>query len=325
MDDSTVGPLLYCAPVDRRALTVMETFHSLFYAPHSVALHRGCFADEGLDVTVETAAGARTTVTALLDGSVDISLGGIMRSLALADRDGRRLPHFAEVNSRNGFFLLSRVPREPFAWSDLEGKEVISFAEAPTPWQCMLTVLRREGVDPARVRITRDLPVAEAVTAFRAGRGDFLEQGQPVAEQLLGEGAAVLVASMGEVTGPVPFSSYMTTPDFLAKERAVLERFTRALYRAQRWMADATARDIASVIAPAFPDVEPGIRERVVDRYLRQGTWARDPLLRRPGYEYLQRILLDGGFIRHSHAYEDLIDTTVARAAMAAVDGSTPP
>src|SRR5712692_1065442 len=96
------GPLLYFRAVDRRALIVMETFHSLFYALH--------------------------------DGSVDISLGGIMRSLALADGDGRRLPHFAEVNSRNGFFLLGRGPRERFAWSELEGKEVISFAEAPTPW-----------------------------------------------------------------------------------------------------------------------------------------------------------------------------------------------
>ena len=314
------GPLLYFRAVDRRALTVMETFHSLFYAPHAVALHRGCFADEGLDVTVQTAGGERTTVTALLDGSVDISLGGIMRSLALADGDGRRLPHFAEVNSRNGFFLLGRAPRGPFAWSDLEGKEVISFAEAPTPWQSMLTVLRREGVDPARVRITRDLPVAEAVAAFRAGRGDFLEQGQPVTEQLLADGSAVLVASMGEATGPVPFSSYMTTPAFLDKERPVLERFARALYRAQRWTAGTTAREIASLIAPAFPDIEPGIRERAIDRYLRQGTWARDPLIRRPGYEYLQRILLDGGFIRRPHAYEDLIDTTVAEAAMAAVD-----
>jgi len=298
----------------------METFHSLFYAPHYVTLHRGDFADEGLDVTVQTAGGGRTTVTALLDGSVDISLGGIMRSLALADGDGRRLPHFAEVNSRNGFFLLGRPPREPFAWSELEGKEVISFAEAPTPWQSMLTVLRREGVDPARVRITRDLPVAEAVAAFRAGRGDFLEQGQPVTEQLLADGSAVLVASMGEATGPVPFSSYMTTPAFLDEERPVLERFVRALYRAQRWMAGVTAREVASLIAPAFPDIEPGIRERAVDRYLRQGTWARDPLIRRPGYEYLQRILLDGGFIRRSHAYEHLIDTTVAEAAMGAVD-----
>ena len=312
------SPSCYTARAVGRPLTVMETFRSLFYAPQFVALHRACFADEGLDVTVQTAGGGRTTVSALLDGSVDISLGGIMRSLALADGDGRRLPHFAEVNSRNGFFLLARPPRGSFAWSELDGKEVISFEEAPTPWQSMLTVLRREGVDPTRVRFTRDLPTAQAVAAFRAGRGDFLEQGQPVTEELLAEGAAALVVSMGDATGPVPFSSYMTTPAFLDKERPILERFTRALYRAQRWMAEAPARDIAAVIAPAFPDIAPTIRERAVDRYLRQGTWARDPLIRRPGYEYLQQILLDGGFIHRPHAYEDLIDTTIAEAVMAA-------
>ena len=312
--------LLYSRAVDRRALTVMAPFHSLFYAPQFVAIHRGFFDDEGLDVTAAAASSARNTVTALLDGSIQIGLGGIMRSLDLADRDGRLLPHFAEVNSRNGFFLLGREPRPNFAWSDLEGKEIISFAEAPTPWQCMLTVLRRNGVDPARVRITRGLPTAEAVAAFRSGRGDFLEQGQPVTEQLLAESAAVLIASMGDATGPVPFSSYMTTPAFLANERPVLDRFTRALYRTQRWMATATPREIASVVAPAFPDIEAGIREKVVERYQRQGTWARDPLVRRPGYEYLQRILLDGDFIERSHAYEDLIDTTIAEAAMSAVE-----
>jgi NitT/TauT family transport system substrate-binding protein len=244
-----------------------------------------------------------------------------MRSLDLADRDGKLLPHFVEVNSRNGFFLLAREPRPRFAWSDLAGREVISFAEAPTPWQCMLTVLRREGVDPARVRITRDLPTPQAVAAFRAGRGDFLEQGQTVTEQLLAEGAAFLVASMGDATGPVPFSSFMTTPAFLAHERPVLDRFTRAVYRTQRWMARAPARDIAAAIAPAFPDVDPVIAEKAIDRYLRQGTWARDPVIRRRGYEYLQRILLDGGFIEREHRYEDLVDTSIAEAAMKAVDG----
>jgi NitT/TauT family transport system substrate-binding protein len=298
----------------------MTPFHSLFYAPHFVAIHRGFFADEGLDVTAATASGARTTVTALLDGSIQIGLGGIMRSLDLADRDGRLLPHFAEVNSRNGFFLLAREPRPDFAWTDLVGKEVISFAEAPTPWQCMLTVLRRHGVDPAHVRFTRDLPTAQAVAAFRSGRGDFLEQGQPATEQLLAEGAATLIASMGDATGPVPFSSYMATPEFFASERAILDRFTRAVYRTQRWMAAATPREIASVVAPAFPDIDAGIREQVVDRYQRQGTWPRDPLVRRPGYEYLQRILLDGGFIRRTHRYEDLIDTGIAEAAMSAVE-----
>jgi NitT/TauT family transport system substrate-binding protein len=240
-----------------------------------------------------------------------------MRSLDVADRGKGLLPHFAEVNSRNGFFLLSREPRPGFRWPDLAGKRVISFAEAPTPWQCMLTVLRREGVDPARVAIRRDLPVAQAAAAFRAGEADFLEQGQPTVELLLAEGAAHLVASMGEATGPVPFSSYMTSARRLREEPELVRAFTRALYRAQRWMAAHGAADIAALIAPSFPDVDPEIRRRVVGRYQRQGTWAADPILRQPGYEYLQRILLDGGFIRSTHRYEDLVDTAVARQVVA--------
>ena len=306
-----------------RALTVVEPFRSLFYAPQFVALHGGHFTAEGLDVTVRTASGGVTSADALLEGTVEISLGGLMRSLDLVDRGKGLLPHFAEVNSRNGFFLLSREPRPDFQWADLAGKTVISFAEAPTPWQCMLTVLRRNGVDPGGVTIRRDLPAAQAVVAFRAGSADFLEQGQPVVEQLLAEGAAHLVASMGDATGPVPFSSYMTTPRFLREDRETVRGFTRALFQAQRWMAARDPADIADLIAPSFADIDPEIRRRVVERYQRQGTWPGDPILRQPGYEALQRILLDGGFIRSPHRYEDLVDTTVARQ-VAAETGSVP-
>ena len=83
-----------------RPITVMEPFHSLFYAPLYVALGLGHFRAEGLDV---------------------------------ADRGGGVLPHFIEVNSRNGFFLLGREPRPAFRWSELAGKTVLSFAEAPRP------------------------------------------------------------------------------------------------------------------------------------------------------------------------------------------------
>ena len=296
-------------------LVVGEPFHSVFYAPQFVALGLGHFADEGLDVEVQTAGRGRTTVDALLDGSAQICLGGIMRSLDLADRHRRFLPHFAEVNSRNGFFLLSRHPRPSFTWAELIGRTVISFAEAPTPWQCMLTVLRREGVDPTRVTIRRDLPVAEAVVAFRSGQGDFLEQGQPVVEELLADGAAHLVASMGEATGPVPFSSYMTTPDFLRKEPGVVLAFTRALYRTQQWMEGHSGAEIADVVSPAFRGIDAVIRRRAVERYHAQGTWARDPIIRRQSFDYLQDILLAGGFIRGRYRYEDLVDPSFAERA----------
>jgi NitT/TauT family transport system substrate-binding protein len=297
-------------------LTVVEPFRSIFYTPQFVALHRGEFAAEGLDITVTTAAEAGGTVRALLDGSADLALGGIMRSLELADRTGQHLPHFAEVNSRNGFFLLAREPMPRFEWSAVTGKTVISFAGAPTPYHCMLTVLRRHGVDPARVTFVRDLLGDAAVKAFRAGQADFLEVGEPATEELIAEGGAHLVASMGEATGPVPFSSYMATPERLRRDPETLVRFTRAFHRGQRWMARASAAEIAEVIAPAFPAIPSGVREQAVARYHRQGTWGAEPVITRTSFEYLQEILLAGGFIRSRHRYEDLIDTTIAQRAV---------
>ncbi len=259
-----------------RRMTVLMPFHTPFYAPLSAGVALGHFSEEELDVSVLSAdAFGKGTIRALLDGDIEISLGGLMRS--------------------------------------------ISFAEAPTPWQCMLTVLGRSGIDPTQVRIERELPVPEAVAAFRAGHGDFLEQTQPIVEQLIAEGAAHLVVSMGEATGPVPFTSYMTTPEFLVAEPDIMLRFTRAVYRTQRWLAAHTPRTITEVIAPAFPEIDPALLERIVARFVQQDTWARDPLLGRSGYGYLQEILLNGGFIKRRHRYEDLVDTHYARQAMDAL------
>ena len=174
----------------------------------------------------------------------------------------------------------------------------------------------RVGVDPARVTFRRDLSTPDAIAAFRAGQGDFIEHGPPVIDQLVADGTGHLVASMGEATGPVPFSSFMATPEMLTKQRDVLIRFVRGLYRAQRWMAASTAQEIAAVVAPVFGDIDPAIRVAAVERYLKQSTWARDPVLTRTGYDTLQEILLSAGFIKKPHPFDALVDTDIARAAV---------
>jgi NitT/TauT family transport system substrate-binding protein len=294
---------------------VAETFRSIFYAPLWVAAHGGHFAAEGIEVEVVTAEFGAGTVGTMQSGQADVALSGLMRSFDQADRGEAPLVHFAAVNDRNGFFLLSRQPAPRFGWSDLIGRTVISFGGAPTPWLCMQSVLRRHGVDPARVTFVRGLANADAAAAFRARKGDFIEAGPPVVDHLLDDGTGHLVASMGDATGPVPFSSFMAPRAALAGDRERLVRFVRGLARAQRWMATHGAGEIASVIAPAFPDIEPRIRVAAVQRYLAQSTWARDPVLTRAGYDALQTILLDAGFIKRPHRFEDLIDVEIAREA----------
>ena len=306
-----------------RPLTVPMPFHTPFYAPLVAGVALGHFTAEDLDVTVVPAATyPRGTMQALLDGEVEICLGGLMRSFELADRTGRVVTHFAEVCSRSGFFLLARQPMPRFKFQDLIGKTVIGFAEAPTPWQCLLTVLRRAAVDPARVRIERERPLADAIAAFRAGAGDFLETTQPAVEELVAAGVAHVAVSMGEATGALPFTSYMATPEFLAREPEVVRRFVRAVYRTQRWLAGSGAADVARAVTSAFPSVEASLLSRAAGRFMRQDTWSRDPLLRRAGYAYLQDILLTGRFIQRPHPYGALVNTTFAREAMAADEGA---
>ena len=90
----------------------------------------------------------------------------------------------------------------------------------------------------------------------------------------------------------------------------------RAFHEAQRWLAHASADDVAALLAPAFPDIDARLLARVVARYRAQGTWPDDPRLHRPGYERLQEILFAGGFITARHAYERLIDTSIAGEAL---------
>ena len=80
-------------------MKIYEPFRSMFYAPQFVALHGGHFAAEGLNVQVETAGHGVTTTGALIDGHAEIALGGIMRSLDLAEFR-HQLGARAEIHSR---------------------------------------------------------------------------------------------------------------------------------------------------------------------------------------------------------------------------------
>ena len=60
-----------------RALTVPMPFHTPFYAPLVAGVGLGHFAQEDLEVTVVPAATyPRGTMQALLDGEIEICLGG---------------------------------------------------------------------------------------------------------------------------------------------------------------------------------------------------------------------------------------------------------
>lgn len=107
-------------------ITLNEVAHSIFYAPQYVAIEKGYFKDEGLDLTLVTGFGADKTMTAVISGEADIGFMGAEASI-YAYQEGATDPvvNFAQLTQRAGNFLVAREEMPDFKWEDLKGKKVL--------------------------------------------------------------------------------------------------------------------------------------------------------------------------------------------------------
>jgi NitT/TauT family transport system substrate-binding protein len=295
------------------------TFHHVFYAPYYVALQRGLFAEHGLEIETTVPGDGKLILAGQANGTLDVALGGIMRSLVSYDAGETDAPlHFARVNDRDGFFLLGRPgASKPFDWPDLLGRRLILFSEAPTPWYVLRALLKEHGLDPDRIEAVPGLPAPEAAAAFRAGRADFLEAPAQVAEALIADGSAVIVREMAAEAGPIPYSSYSARRAVLDGQAEALAAFIRAHVAALAWMRAASGSEIWETIAPSFPDADASVYRRAVERYHRLGAWSSDATLPRASFDRLADLMQRGGLIERVAPYEACCDDSLTRAVLA--------
>ena len=301
-------------------LRLMETFRSVFYTPIYVAVSGGFFEQQGLHVDFSTAPSGprpRHGLVALNNGEADIAQSGAMRSIIAADWGAEVLhSHFIEINSRDGFFMVGRVPEDRFSWNDLKDSTLIPVGFSPMPKASLHYALGKRGVEMGKVRLLEGLSLDQAIETFRSGEGDFIHLPQPAAEQLVDEGAGHLVAALGPIIGHIAFSSFATTQRFLESNGEVVQRFTQGFYNAQKWLAQNEPQSIAELVAPFFPEVDARLISGAIARYQGQDTWAKDPLFREDGFDTLQDVLAQAHLINSRQSYARIVRPDFARKAM---------
>ena len=296
---------------ERFQLSLMETFRTVFYTPIYVTVAGGYLESEGLDVDFQTCPSRFPhPLSALNHGAADIVQSGIMRSIIAADWGGETVPrHFAEINSRDGFFVLGRQPSEEFSWSNLSDSTIIPVGFSPMPWASFQYALRNNGVAVDSLNLLHGLGLQEAITAFRAGEADFIHLPEPAAEQLVAEGVGHHSVALGNVNGHIAYSSFAATNSFLNSRPDAVHRFVSGYSRALAWLNSATPAQVSDVVATFFPETSPDLITASVARYKEQGTWPAAPNLERPEYGGLQEILIAAGMVKEWQPYEKVVTT----------------
>ena len=115
-------------------VTINEVAHSIFYAPQYVALEKGYFQEEGLEVTLVNGFGADKTMAALLAGEADIGFMGAEASIyAYQEEANDTVVNFAQLTQRAGNFLVAREEMPDFTWENLKGTTVLGGRKGGMP------------------------------------------------------------------------------------------------------------------------------------------------------------------------------------------------
>ena len=156
-------------------ITLNEVAHSIFYAPQYVAIEKGYFKDEGLDLTLITGFGADKTMTAVISGEADIGFMGSEASIyTYIQGDADYAVNFAQLTQRAGNFLVGRTPEADFKWENLIGKKVLGGRAGGMPQMVFEYILKKNGIDP-----TKDLSIDQSISfgltaaAFTSNDSDY--------------------------------------------------------------------------------------------------------------------------------------------------------
>jgi len=286
-----------------------EVTHSIFYAPQYVALSQGFFKEEGLDVDLSNGAGADKVMTAVLSGQVDIGLAGPEASVYVYN-EGKEDNSvvFAQLTNGDGTFLMGRKADSNFKWSDLKGKTIIGGRKGGMPAIVLQYVLSKNGLTVGKdVFIDTTIQFAATPGAFIGGQGDYVIIFEPTASSMEKEGKTYIVASLGKESGEVPYTAYFAKKSTIDKNPELLQKFTNAIYKGQRWVATHTSEEIAKAIKSQFPEEKDEILLSSVKRYKEQNSWKTDPVLNEKDFYLLQQIIKDAGELNKIAPYEKVV------------------
>ena len=289
----------------QKSIHIMVLRHAAFYSPLLATLGADFLKAEGFDYSYTIATPDNSVEQGIRDGSVQVAQSAPATSFSpLATGTTPAFIHFAQINDRDGFFLLGRDATKAFQWSDLTGQDVLvdHFFQ---PLAMFRYALHIKGIEASSINIIDAGDVSAIEQAYRQGRGAYAHMQGPAPQQLEKEGLGRIVASVGEVIGPVAFSSLCAAPDWLKTDAALA--FMRAYRKGQQFVVEESPATIAAAVADFFPNIDRDVLQATIAAYQQLCCWQREARISHASYDRLLDVFDYSGQLTRRFAYDEVI------------------
>lgn len=277
-------------------IRIMASRHSAFYSPLLCGIR--FLRDEGREVTYSVLGADQRTYVLIRDGAVDIVQSAVSSNWKPRERGVEPLPvHFAQINQRDGFFLVSRQTAPAFDWKNLEGRTLLA-DHGLQPLVMLKYAVRHNGADWNKIKVVDAGTPEKMAAAFAAGTGDYVHLQAPF-------DCGQVVVSVGASMPAVAFSSLCCKRGFHESETCRV--FLKVYERARAWVRTAAPEEVAAAEASFFPRIAPEVLTLAVRRYQELGCWDGGTEIPRDLYEQALNVFQSAGEITWRHGYGEVV------------------
>lgn len=297
-----------------KKISVNEVARSVFYAPQYMAINKGFFKEEGLEIELTTGQGADKVMTAVLAGQSDIGFAGPEASIYVYNEGKEDYAEvFAQMTKRDGSFLVSKTDTDNFSWNDLKGKTVIPGRKGGVPYMTFEYVLKQNGINTETdVNLDDSIKFDLMAGAFAGGDAEYVTLFEPTASMTEEAGKGYVVASVGEASGEIPYTAYFAKKSYIEENKDVIQGFTNAIYKGQQWVKQHSAKEIAEVIQDFFPDTDLDMLTKSIQSYMNIDAWNDTPILKEEAFNRLQTVMKEAGELDKEAPYNKVINNEFA-------------
>ena len=296
--------------LDRIAIKVNEVTRSVFYAPQYVAINNGFFKENGIEIELTTGQGADAVMTSVLSNQCDIGFAGPEASIYVYN-EGKEdyCQVFAQMTKRDGSFLVSKTENKNFSWQDVKGKTIIPGRKGGVPYMTLEYVLKQNGIIPGKdVTLDDSIKFDLMAGAFASGNADYVTLFEPTASQTELQKKGYIVASVGEASGEIPYTAYFTKKSYIEKNSNIIQGFTNAIAKGEKWVKEQSSKEIAETIQSFFPSTDVEVLAAAIQSYKDIDAWNENPVLKEESFDRLQEVMLQAGELKEKAPYDKIVN-----------------
>ncbi|MBD8923134.1 ABC transporter substrate-binding protein, partial [bacterium] len=244
-----------------------------------------------------------------LSNDVELGFAGAESAIYVYKQNEKDyLQIFGGLTKRDGQFIVSRNKFDNFTLEQLYNKEILVGRKTGMPALNFLNALKKNNIDINKININYSVEFAALSGSFIGGIGDYVNLFEPNATNLEKNEYGSVVASVGMLSGEVPYTAFYARKSYIENNKEIIEKFINAINKGLKYTWDNDENVVAKDIINQFPDTSIKDLAEMIKRYKEYDCFLKDPYISQKLFTNLEDFLIDFKLLDKYVPYEDLIN-----------------